>query len=118
MHSPSRVDRTYESGSVTAEFATAIPAVIIVLALCLGAGQLVSRQLSLQDAATAAARSISRGESSSIVQQRIRQFVPQASVRRTDRAGVTCIRLSAPSPLALASMELSATGCALSEADW
>jgi Flp pilus assembly protein TadG len=107
-----------EQGSVTAEFATAMPAVVLVLALCLSAGQLVSRQLSLQDAAAAAARSVSRGESPAMVTQRIRQLAPLATASRTERGGVSCITLEAPTPLGPAQLTLSATGCALSEPAW
>jgi len=51
-----------ERGSVTAEFATVIPAVLLVLAACLAGLQLSSQQLRLQQVAAMAARSVARGE--------------------------------------------------------
>jgi hypothetical protein len=54
-----------ERGSATAELAVALPAVALVLALCLGAVQVVARQVRLTDAAADAARALGRGESSS-----------------------------------------------------
>jgi hypothetical protein len=50
-----------DEGSVAAEFAVAMPAVVVVLALCLGALRLGGAQIELQDAAAATARSLARG---------------------------------------------------------
>lgn len=55
-----------ERGSATAELAVALPAVALVLALCLGAVQVVARQVRLTDAAADAARALGRGESSAV----------------------------------------------------
>jgi hypothetical protein len=50
------------TGSVTAELALALPAVILVLGALLGTGQVVAAQLRCVDAARAAARLAARGE--------------------------------------------------------
>jgi len=50
------------AGSVTAELALALPAVILVLGALLGTGQVVGAQLRCVDAARAAARLAARGE--------------------------------------------------------
>ncbi|MRG60454.1 hypothetical protein GE115_11340 [Agromyces sp. CFH 90414] len=51
-----------ERGGATAELAVALPAVVLVLALCLGAVQVIGRQVRLTDAAADAARSLGRGD--------------------------------------------------------
>jgi len=50
-----------EEGSATAELAVALPAVVLVLAACVGALQVAAAQVRLQDAASLAARAASRG---------------------------------------------------------
>jgi hypothetical protein len=109
--------RLGDGGSVTAEFATAMPAVILVLALCLAGGQLASQQLRLQDAASAAARVASRGEPESTVAARVRQLVPGASVDRRDRNGMVCVTVALPGALpgVASALTLTASSCALSE---
>ena len=51
-----------DRGSVTAEFAAVIPAVMLVLAGCMVCLQLGSQQLRLQDAAAVTARALARGD--------------------------------------------------------
>ena len=51
-----RNPRPEELGSVTAEFAVALPAVTAVLALCLGAASTGVAQVKLEESARAAAR--------------------------------------------------------------
>ncbi|WP_308796861.1 TadE family type IV pilus minor pilin [Agromyces silvae] len=51
---------------MTAELAVALPAVTLVLALCLGAVVVVGRQVRLTDAAADAARALGRGESEAV----------------------------------------------------
>lgn len=51
-----------DDGSVTAEFAIALPAIVLVLASCVGALQLAAAQVRLQDAAALAARAAARGD--------------------------------------------------------
>jgi len=61
---------------VTAETALVLPAVVLVLALVLGVGKVVSVQLQCIDAARAAARQAARGESGEIVGAVARRFGP------------------------------------------
>lgn len=107
-----------EQGAVTAEFATAMPAVILVLAFCLAGGQLANQQLRLQDAASTAARAASRGEPATTVAARVRALVAGASVNRSDRDGLVCVTVALPAALpGLASaVTLAASACALAEA--
>lgn len=51
-----------ESGSVSAEFALALPAVVLMLGLLLGLGMHGAAQISLEEGARAAARELARGE--------------------------------------------------------
>lgn len=103
-----------QRGSVTAEFATVLPAVLVVLAGCLGAVQVVGQQVRLTDAAGSVARLLARGESAdhaagllggqgaSVSHERVGEFV--------------CARLTAPSgftPFAAAGLTLDARACAL-----
>jgi uncharacterized protein (UPF0333 family) len=63
------VDGREDRGSVTAEFALLLPAVVVLLALALGAVRVVVTQLQCVDAARAAARVAARGESVDVVRQ-------------------------------------------------
>lgn len=52
----------HQRGSVSAEFAAAMPAVALVLTLCAGAVVAVATQVAVQDAAGEAARLAARGD--------------------------------------------------------
>ena len=47
---------------MTAEFAAALPAVLVVLAFCLGAVQVMGQQVRMSDAAADVARLLARGD--------------------------------------------------------
>ena len=101
---------------MTAEFAVAMPAVLLVLATALGGVQLAGLQLRLQDAAADAARALGRAEAVSTVEHRARQQVPGAVVEvKSAPDGVVCARLSAAAagPIGLVGIEVEATSCAL-----
>ena len=68
-----------DGGTVTAEFALALPAVMIVLALILGTGQALVAQLRCVDAARAAARLAARGESAERSVAEAQRLAPSAS---------------------------------------
>lgn len=55
--------RSDERGAVTAEFAFVLPAIVLVLGLCLNALAAVTQQIVLQDDVADAARQAGRGES-------------------------------------------------------
>lgn len=99
---------------MTAEFATVVPAVLLVLACCLGGLQLAGTQLRLQDAAAAAARSLARGEGPATASARAAQLVAGARLARSDHGGMTCVRLRSPAPVGLfAALTVTAASCAL-----
>lgn len=106
--------RLNERGSVTAELAVALPAVALVLAVCLAAVMLVAQQVRLTDAAADAARALGRGESSSEAQAIAARVagggVHLASV--IDDAFV-CATLRTSGGGILGAIELTASSCAV-----
>lgn len=112
-HAGSIVRRRRERGSVTAEFAAVVPAVVLVLVCCLGAVQLAGQRLRLQDAAADAARILARGDSA------VRQahaLMAGSVLTRRDSDGLVCATLRAPAAVAgglLGPVTLTATSCAL-----
>jgi hypothetical protein len=53
-----------ERGSITAEFAVVLPAVLLVLVLCVGTASVAVQRIEVQGAAAAAARVLARGDGS------------------------------------------------------
>lgn len=97
---------------MTAEFAAAVPAVLLLLALCLGGLQLVSQQARLQDAAAVVARVVARGEPGS-AQGYLAGLVPGAAVSTSARGGFVCATVQAPPPAGpFRGIALSGTSCA------
>jgi len=102
-----------QRGSITAELAIALPAVVLVLACCLSGLHVVGEQLRLQDAAAVAARTIARGSSGPAITA---QLVPGAEVSERTDGDLVCATVTARSTALLgtiAGVELSATSCAL-----
>ncbi|MCU1579380.1 MAG: hypothetical protein JWP19_1584 [Rhodoglobus sp.] len=105
-------DSYRERGSVTAEFAIALPAVVTVLACCLSGLQVAGQQLRLQDAAASAARAAARGGDPTAAAR----LAPGASVATWSDGDLVCARLEARSTAlvgTLMALTLSATSCAL-----
>lgn len=102
-------------GSVTAEFAVVMPAVFLVLALCLGAVQLLGQQLRLSDAAADAARASGRGDDSARVLALVARAAPGAALRLDARGEFVCAELSSDAGFGLGGLRLrlSASSCAL-----
>ena len=105
-----------ERGTVTAEFAAVVPAVLLVLALCLGAVQVSGQQVRLTATAAAAARSLSRGDGDDTAAALVRRLAGAAS-KSTERQGdFVCVRLSVPSAFgafAAFGVTVTAGSCAL-----
>ncbi|PZQ89625.1 MAG: hypothetical protein DI534_07435 [Leifsonia xyli] len=104
-----------DAGAVAAEFAVALPAIALVLAVCLGAVGVGSQQLRLQDAAADAARGLGRGESGAAVTGRIARAAPGSALVSWASGELVCVRLTAAArgPAALAGLTLSAESCAV-----
>jgi hypothetical protein len=99
-----------ERGSVTAEFATVLPAVMLVLACCLACLQVAGQQLRLQDAAAGAARSLARGDPATS------SGLAGVSIGSSHRGELVCANLSLRSTAALGTilgLTLTASSCAL-----
>jgi hypothetical protein len=111
-----RRSRPNDSGSVTAELATVLPAVVLVLGCCLGAVQVIGQSVRLTDAAADAARALARGDDIGGVGDLVRRSVAGASVTAEHRGEFVCASLSVPSafgPFAGFGVTVEARSCAL-----
>ncbi|PPL19399.1 TadE family type IV pilus minor pilin [Microterricola pindariensis] len=106
---------TGSRGSVTAEFAVVMPALFLVLALCLGAVSLLGQQLRLSDAAADAARAAGRGDDGARVLALVARAVPGASLGLERRGEFVCAELSSDASFGPAGfgLRLTASSCAL-----
>ncbi|WP_426181245.1 TadE family type IV pilus minor pilin [Microbacterium sp. TWP3-1-2b2] len=104
-----------ERGSVAAELAIALPAV--VLALLLGAGALgaAARQVSLQDAVADAARLLGRGEDAGTAYAAVTASVRDAQVSSELRGDLSCVSARTDAVIGhVIRIPLTASSCALS----
>ncbi|MCU1476375.1 MAG: hypothetical protein JWQ64_1068 [Subtercola sp.] len=105
-----------EKGTVTAEFAAALPAAILVLMLALGAIQAAGLQLRLVDAASIAARSLGRGESGGVADGRVAALIGPHEYASSSEGDFVCASVSAPiafGALGSPGLTVSARACAL-----
>ena len=105
-----------QRGSITAEFAAVVPAILLVLAAALVSVQVAGEQLRLQDATADAARSLARGDPTGVATARIRSAIPGARLSVVARGDMICAKASARSRAAgglLSSLTVRATGCAM-----
>ncbi len=84
-----------ERGSVTAELALAVPAVVLVLLLGAGALGAASRQVALQDATADAARLLGRGEGEGAATRAVKTAVPGASMSSSASGDLVCVSADA-----------------------
>ena len=101
---------------MTAELAVALPAVLLVLAACLGGLRLGVEQVLLADAAGLAARSAARHDPPSRTAAMLRATTGAlTAVSRS--GGIVCAEVAASPPLigALVRIPLAARGCAMDE---
>lgn len=112
--SPAR--RGTEAGSVTAEFAAALPAAVVVLALCLGGIQTVGQQVRLMDAAADAARLLARGDPPATARDRVTRAVGAATFASESEGDFRCVHLTAAPaflPARALGAPVTARSCAL-----
>lgn len=103
-----------ERGSVAAELAVALPAVVLVLLLGVGALSAASRQVALQDATADAARLMGRGEGEGVAAGAVRAAVPEAGVTFAAADAVVCATATLDVSLgAFVHVPLRASSCAL-----
>src|SRR4051812_26966641 len=110
MPSPSRAER----GTVTAELAVAMPAVLLVLAACLGGLRIGAEQVRLADAAGVAARSLARHDPPGTTASLVRALGGTV-VRVARSGGILCAGIEQRVPLlgTLAVVPIRARSCAL-----
>lgn len=100
-----------ERGAVAAEFAVALPAVLLVVLLGVGVLGTGARQVRLQDAAADAARLVARGDEPARAAAVVAAVGGTASIE--PRGDLVCVIATAPAPLPLPLAPLTATSCAL-----
>ncbi|HWH25547.1 MAG TPA: TadE family type IV pilus minor pilin [Pseudolysinimonas sp.] len=105
-----------ERGSVVAEFAIALPAVVVVLAIAIGGVQLAGQTLRAQDAAADAARSYGRGESRGAIAAHLARQIEDATLALSTSGDLACARVTVrpKGPLARFGVAPSGASCALS----
>jgi len=104
-----------ESGSVTAELVLALPAVVIIVALALGAMSVQLQRMELVSAASTIARAIARGEPISIVDALVSELGEQVGFEIQEELGVVCVVLRSEIgifSIDLTGLELIETQCA------
>ncbi|MHA7143619.1 TadE family type IV pilus minor pilin [Arthrobacter sp. TmT3-37] len=95
-HENARTSDGGQRGSVTAEVAVVLPALVVLLALLLGTAHVGTVQLRLEEAARAGAREAMRGESSGTVQQTVQRLAGlTARVRVATDSGWTTVEVTA-----------------------
>ena len=106
-----------DTGSAVAEFAVALPAVLLVLGMVLGGIELGALQVRLQDAAADAARALGRGDPAAALEARLARQAPGARWSSSRSGALVCAHLvaSAGGPAALLGLTVSATSCAQAE---
>ena len=109
-----RIPDDRSRGSVTAEFAAVVPAVVLVLLFALGAMQLAGEQLRLQAVVAQVARELGRGDT--VDDRLVQQAAAGTVVTSNDDGDLVCVQARAPAALGiLAGITLTATSCALAD---
>ncbi|WEK12372.1 MAG: TadE family type IV pilus minor pilin [Candidatus Microbacterium phytovorans] len=101
-------------GSVAAEFAVVVPAVVLIVALAAATLAGTSRQVRLEQAAAQGARLAARGEGDGRVREAVAVLVSGARVAIGSDGDFDCVDVSAPSGVPLPLPALTARSCALS----
>lgn len=106
-----------DRGSVTAEFAVVLPAVLLVLVLCVGSASVSVERIAVQSAAAAAARAAARGEAGGSAVEAASHASRGASVGLRRDGDFVCATVTADATFAAArtvGIRVSGTSCALS----
>ena len=104
-----------DSGSVTAELVLALPAVVMIVALALGAMSVQLQRMELVSAASTIARAIARGEPIEIVDALVAELGEQVGFEIQEELGVVCVVLRSEIGIFstdLSGLELIETQCA------
>jgi Flp pilus assembly protein TadG len=104
-----------DRGSVTAEFAAVLPAVVLVLGCALGAMQLAAEQLRLQGADAQAVRLLGRGDPGA--RELVAAVNPNATLVVRSSGDLICADAKAPASIGiLTGVTIAASACALDDA--
>lgn len=106
--------RRDERGSVTAEFAVVVPAVLLVVALTAGTLSATGRQVRLEQAAAQAARLLARGDGQDRAAGVVAAIAGSATTDVSREGDLVCVAVSASVPLPLPLPPQRAESCALS----
>lgn len=102
-----------ERGSVTAEFAVVVPAVVLVVLLVVAALSASALQVRLEHGAAQGARLAARGESGERVRTAVVAVAGSAGVTVRDEGDHVCVGATASAPVPMLP-EMTADACALS----
>lgn len=105
-----------ERGSIAAEFAVVLPAVLLVLVLCVGAASVSLERIAVQSAASAAARAAARGEAGGSVDAAVRASAAGAAVALRREGDFVCASVTTVAGFAAArfvGVRISGSSCAL-----
>ncbi|MFS0895347.1 TadE family type IV pilus minor pilin [Microbacterium sp. 179-I 3D3 NHS] len=106
--------RGRDRGSVSAELALALPAVVLVMLLGAGVLGAASRHVALQDAAADAARLLGRGEGADAAHRVVGAAVRGAAVSSSHSGDLVCVTASLDLSIgALVRVPVRASSCAL-----
>lgn len=115
MRFPRDPERRADRGSVTAEIAVGLPAVIVVLAACLGGLGLATDQLRAQDTAADAARVLGRGESVAAAERLVARSVGTAELAVTRPSELVCAQVTVERRVLLVPLRVTGESCALAD---
>ena len=104
-----------DTGSVTAELVLALPAVVMIVAMALGAMSVQLQRMELVSAASTIARAIARGEPIAIVDALVTDLGEQVGFEIQEELGVVCVILRSEIgifSIDLTGLELIETQCA------
>lgn len=102
-----------QRGSVTAEFAIVVPAVVLVVLLTAGLLMSSARQVRLEQAAAQGARLAARGEDDARVRVAVSALVDGAGLGIRDDGDLVCVDVSAAGLVPLVQPTLRASACSL-----
>lgn len=108
-----RLGRGDDSGSAVAEFAVALPVVVLTILLGIGALSAAAIQVALQDAVSDAARLLARGEPDGRAQAAVEASVPGARWEAHRGDGLVCVVADVPVRAGPIALPLRAYACAL-----
>lgn len=104
-----------EAGTVTAELVLTLPAVLLVIALALGAMSIQLQRMQLVSAASEIARAIAREEPAALVDQLVSELGEQIGFEFFEEEGLVCVVLKSGVELFdfdLMGLDLIETQCA------